>query len=317
MDIHYIHIPNARLTEGKIYPFRILKTVSLGPQDDWFVMQDPMGYKILIPKAHYEDYGFKKGMLVNCRVDKVNCNGKVFLEPEHPHYVEGNIYPFKVLDTGYRKNILDENEYYFLAEDAFGKTITITAASKSICDDASETIDCLVKKIKKGKLWLELAGEKTKKYLLEAGKTFDFVIIDERTDLESKTHYFILQDDPGHKHLLNKKFYKRYGLKVGDVVRCTTSNNEIDGAMLLEPLHPCYEVGKKYEFAVDRLEEMIFSDGFSQKILVLHDCFGEEIRLHTDEDLASLLGQKRVIQAIVKRIHKGKPEIELTGDQPI
>ncbi len=317
METHYIHIPNARLTEGKTYPFRILKTVSLGPQDDWFVMQDPMGYKILMPKSYYEDYGFKKGMLVNCRVDKVNCNGKVFLEPEHPHYKEGYVYPFKVDRTGYRKNILDEEEHYFLVVDAFGKTITVPAASKSMWDDPPKTIDCLVKRIKKGKLWLEIAGKKTGTHAFKAGKVYDFCIVDERTEPETNVPYFILQDEGGHKHLLNKKYYKRYGLKPDDIVGCIASNNDVDGQLLLEPLHPCYEPGKKYEFAVDRIEEMIFSDGFSQRVLVLHDCFGEEIKLHAEKELASLLGQQRVVQAMVKRIHKGQPEIELTGDQPI
>lgn len=317
METHYIHIPNARLTEGESYPFRILKTISLGPNDDWFVMQDPMGYKILMPKTYYEDYGFKTGMLVNCRVDKVNCNGKVFLEPQHPHYEEGKVYSFNLLGTGHHKNILDEDEHYFLVEDAFGNSIKVAVDSKGIWKDPPETIDCLVKRIKKGKLWLEMDGKKTEKHALKGGEVYDFQIIDERIDPETKTHYFILENKGGHKHLLNKKFYKHYGLKTGDTVSFITSNNDVDGQLLLEPFHPCYETGKKYEFAVDRLEEMIFSDGFSQKIVVLHDCFGQEIKLHTNEDLATLLGQKRVIQARVKRIHKGQPEIELTGDQPI
>ncbi len=317
MEIHYIRIPNAKLTEGKTYPFRILKTVSLGPEDDWFVMQDPMGYKILMPKSYYENYGFNKGMLVNCRVDKVNCNGKVFIEPEHPHYKEGKIYFFIVRGTGHHKNILDEDEHYFLVEDAFGSTIKVTTASKSLWDDPPKTINCLVKRIKKGKLWLEIAGKKTEKPAFKAGKVYDFRIVDERTEPDTKTHYFILKDDDGHKHLLNKKFYTRYGLNTGDVVSFIAYHNDADGQLLLEPKHPCYETGKNYEFAFDRLEEMIFSDGYSQKILVLHDCFGEEIKLHTEEDLASQLVGKRAVQAVVKRIHKGRPELELTSDQPI
>ncbi len=317
MEVRYIHIPNARLTEGKTYAFRILKTVSLGPEDDWYVMQDPMGYKILMPASHYVDYGFKKGMLVKCRVDKVNCNGKVFLEPQHPHYEEGKVYSFNLLGTGHHKNILDEDEHYFLVEDAFSNSIKVAADSKSMWKDPSETIDCLVKKIKKGRLCLEVAGKTKEITALQSGKVYDFRIVDERIEPETKNHYYIMQDEGGHKHLLNKKFYKRYGLKTGDIVSCIASHNDVDGQMLLEPLHPCYEADKKYEFAIDRLEEMIFSDGFSQTVLVLHDCFGEEIKLHVGKELASLLGQQRVIQAIVKRIHRGQPEIELTGDQPI
>ncbi len=92
MAVKKINIPNARLTEGQWYTFRILKVVSLGEDEGWFVMQDPNGYKILLPKGFYEDYGFAPGQSVSCRVDKINCNGRMFLEPGHPHYKEGEVY---------------------------------------------------------------------------------------------------------------------------------------------------------------------------------------------------------------------------------
>ncbi len=64
MDIQYIHIPNARFSEGAIYPFRILKTISLGPDDDYYVLEDPNSYKILLPKGFYGGYGFETGKTI-------------------------------------------------------------------------------------------------------------------------------------------------------------------------------------------------------------------------------------------------------------
>jgi len=46
----------------------------------------------------YQNYGIKPGNLLHCRIDKINCSGRVFLEPEHPFYQVGKQYVFKVFE---------------------------------------------------------------------------------------------------------------------------------------------------------------------------------------------------------------------------
>ncbi len=317
MEIQYVRIPNARLTEGKIYPFRIVKTVSLGPDDNWFVLKDPNGYKILLPEAYYKSYGFETGIIIKCRVDKVNCNGKVFLEPLHPVYKEGDTYTFEVIGKEHQKDILNEDRFFIIVKDVFSNVWKVPVYSMQKWENLPTVIACRVNKIKKGTLYLAPAGELPVKLPLKTGQYYTLTIVSEVTDKSESIHYFILEDQSGVKHLLNKQFYRNYGFKTGDVVRCFVAGVSDKGSLILEPDHPCYETGNMYQFPVDRLEERIFSDGFKQKVLVLLDCYGNEFRLHVDDALLAQLKQKRLLQARVSRIYKGKPELSITEEQPI
>ncbi len=317
MEIQSVRIENARLTEGKVYQFRILKTVSLGPDDDWYVLEDPKGYKILLPQMHYQDYGLATGNVINCRVDKVNCNGKVFLEPEHPHYQEGKEYDFLVHCRDRRKDILGEDEYYFMVTDALNKQWKVRIASKPLWNSPPGSIKCRVMRIKKGKLYLQHANDTVRSAALKIGGNHTFTIVDEKTDPDSGKSFYILRDETGNKHLLNKKYYRHYGFGIGSRINCRVLKKAIEGYFMLEPEHPCYKRGSEYEFPVDRLEEIIFSDGSKQKSLVLLDCFGSEIKVEIDDRLLKLLGEKRFIQARLHNIRKGNLELEITDAQPI
>lgn len=317
MEIQYVRIPSARLTEGKIYSFKIMKIVSIGPDDDWFVLKDPNGYKILLPEKYYRSYGFKTGMLINCRVDKVNCNGKVFLEPMHPVYKEGETYMFEVAGKDHQKDILNEDNYFLIVRDVFNNEWRVPVYSTHKWENPPEAITCCVNRIKKGKLYLSIAGEKPDHSSLKIGQFHNFNIVSIVDDNNGNNQYYILEDTSGTKHLLDVKYYRNYGLTTGDHVRCYVAGVSDEGNLILEPEHPCYKTGKSYRFPVDRLEEMVYSDGFKQKALVLHDCFGKEIKLHVIDELLAQLTQKSQVQASVNRIHKGKPEISLTEEQPI
>lgn len=317
MDIQYVHIPNARLTEGAVYPFRIIKTVSLGPEDDYYVLEDPNGYKILLTKSYYEGYGFRTGETIDCRVDKINCNGKVFLEPMHPFYREGEAYFFDFVCKDKLKNILNKEEHFFIVRDRLGKDWKVRIHDKKVWDNPPKQIKCLLVRIKKGQLFLQAADIKKPVSNLQVKEHYLFLIADERYDPTRKASFYVLRDKAGNDHMLKKKHYVRYTLKKGDTVKCLVLQVSADGFLILEPQHPCYDLEKSYQFPVDRLEEMVFTDGYRQKVLVLRDCFGDEIRLHLDDRTAQILASKRFIQAKVKEVVKGKPELELSDEQPI
>lgn len=311
MDVRQLHIPNARLEEGKVYPFLILKTISLEPGDRWLVLQDPNGYKILLPEKYYTEYGFKPGQKIRCRVDKINCNGRMFLEPMHPFYKEGEVYVFPVAGKGKQKNILGQDEWFFVVADIFGKKWIVRTFSEDLWQKPPEIIRCKLKRIKKGRLFLIIQGEEIKHPDLKTGKTYSFVIMDERIHPVNGNAYFILADSKGNKHLLKKKYYHPYGLKKGQEVQCRVDKFASEGYFFLEPLHPCYQRGKTYEFSVDRMEEMVFTDGFRQKVLVLNDCFGQEVKIHMDQETARKHIDHSVVRARVKGIRKSRLELDI------
>ncbi len=311
MHIKKVNIPNARLTEGHSYPFHILKVVSLAPDEEWFVMQDPNGYKILVPKDFYHQYGFAPGQTITCRVDKINCNGRMFLEPAHPHYTEGNIYDFELVNKGRRKNIINQDERFFIVRDLLGKEWKVRTYDEALWENPPDQIPCKLKRIKKGKLFLVVAGEEVRHSNLETGQIYPFTITDETVNPDDGQSYYILEDSTGNKHLLRKKHYMHYGFRKGQQIECKVDKFASEGYFLLEPLHPCYETGNTYRFPVERVEELIFTDGFKQKVVVLADCFGEEVKVFADDEVAAYYQNSDTAEARVERIRKSRLEVEL------
>lgn len=149
-----IHIPGAILEEGKSYRFTIMKTIALSPGDEWYLMKGPGQYKILMPKKYYVRYGFVSGQTVRCRIDKINCTGRIFLEPEHPFYREGALYPFEVISRGVYVSRDRKTEQVFIVKDVLGNLWKVKGGRDNKWDQTPEKLVCLVKRIKKGKLFL-------------------------------------------------------------------------------------------------------------------------------------------------------------------
>lgn len=311
MEIRSIPIPNSRLTEGETYPFEVIKRISLGEGDDWFVLKDPLGYKILMPAGFYRDYGFEGGQSIACRVDKINCNGRMFLEPAHPHYLEGSVYSFDVTGSGHRINILDLDEYYLQVSDVFGNSWEVMTSNPELVELPPARIPCLVRRIKKGKLFLEIHGEQRPAGGLRPGKTYVFRVVDEKVNPDDGYAYYILEDTRKNRHLLRKKYYHHYGICKGEKIRCRVERLGTEGIYFLEPEHPCYMPGQNYTFPIDRFEELVFSDGFAQPVMVLKDCHGEEVRVHVGKDLAKSLEDQTGIAARVRTIRKSRLELEV------
>jgi hypothetical protein len=157
MTVKTVQIPNSRLIEGEYYTFTLLKSISLGPDEEYYVMREPNGFKLLMPKKFYTRYGFDSGQQIICRVDKINCIGRVFLEPKHPYYVEGEKYNFDVIAV---ERYVDKGQgraQNFVVRDVLGHEWQVPATSESLDKKQNASISCLVQRIKKGRLYLTLS----------------------------------------------------------------------------------------------------------------------------------------------------------------
>jgi len=86
------------LTEGESYLFLIHNKVILPAEDqEAFILIGPNNKKHLMNASYYTLYHFSIGQTIKCTVDKINCSGQIFLEPEHPYYQSGEVYNFLVL----------------------------------------------------------------------------------------------------------------------------------------------------------------------------------------------------------------------------
>ncbi|NSW46298.1 MAG: hypothetical protein HPY79_10845 [Bacteroidales bacterium] len=142
-----------QLKEGKAYIFFVEKILKL-PDDDYFVLVDEWNRKYLLTQKFYKNYNIEIGKKITCYVNKINCNGKIFLEPEHPIYKVGNIDIFII--TKLEERIKQKSkEPYFVALAQNNKTNKAAVINYTDFQHKMPfTAKCEVIKIKKAEVLL-------------------------------------------------------------------------------------------------------------------------------------------------------------------
>jgi hypothetical protein len=311
MKIRNLKVNNSRLTEGEYYPFKILKTISIDHDCPMFVMQDPLGFKILMPASFYKHYDFKQGQVIQCRVDRINCNGRMFLEPLHPYYIEGITYDFPVVEKGTRKNLLDEPEYFVNVFDIYNQEWTVKLFSEKTLESIDQRISCRVERIKKGRLFLSAENDAPANSYLVEGQTYEFDVIGEGKNPEDRLSYYILKDKNGIKHPLKKKYYIHYGIRLGQIIRCKVSKFTSEGYYFLEPENPWYKIGEVYKFHILEFNKLEFSDGSIQNVVVINDPHGDDVKVFVEPEMIDRLKGKDTVEGRVANIRKSRLELEI------
>jgi hypothetical protein len=137
------------LEEGKNYQFQVIGLVTLQDERAYFILEDPFKIRHLLPSRLYSCYEIKAGQSITCKVDKINCTGRVYLEPNHPHYLEGNTYDFKVISVS--KNPHSE-KLSILLNDMYNNEISADCPKDFIVGNKDlNRISCKIVRIRKGK----------------------------------------------------------------------------------------------------------------------------------------------------------------------
>ncbi|PKO97263.1 MAG: hypothetical protein CVU14_10810 [Bacteroidetes bacterium HGW-Bacteroidetes-9] len=142
------------LKVGEVYPFNFIKLVMLADGEQYMIMEDIFEMRHMVMYCHFLKYNLTPGQKVNCRVDKVNCTGRVILEPEHPVYKIGSVAEFAVLriESGKSPESLDK----VIVSDIFGNEIHFETKTSEL-NLSDNKIDCLIEGLKKGKPILRFA----------------------------------------------------------------------------------------------------------------------------------------------------------------
>lgn len=142
-----------KLEEGKTYRFLVDKLLSLHDAN-YFVLIDEWNNKHLLPQKYYIHYPIEVGKQINCYVNKINCNGKIFLEPVHPIYKIGDIDIFTLTKLEERIKQKSKELYYV----ALAKNEKTNKAAVLNYTDSHHTMPfnakCEVIKIKKAEVLL-------------------------------------------------------------------------------------------------------------------------------------------------------------------
>ena len=236
-----------KLQEGESYSFIVDGIIQLPDGSAKYKISDPNGVKHLLDHRIYNAYGFNIGNNIICRVDKINCSGKIFLEPKHPYYTIGESYEFAFVQIETIQNTVGAEEQIATFKDHFNNIVKIPLADLAGFPGKDQKYDFTVYRIKQGQLFISIPGSHNDYSNMKNGDIYSFVISHLKT-YAGKYEYYVLEDKAGNEFLLRSKFYRKYNLKISDNVNC--SFREVNHQSFLEPLHPYYEIGKEYIFNI-------------------------------------------------------------------
>jgi hypothetical protein len=136
------------LVEGKYYHFKVLKTVNLPEEGDHYMLRHKSGRRLLLPAEPYNNYCIGVNSTIECKVDKINCTGKVFLEPRHPVYIEDKIYDFTVHQNSVKDINLNET---ITVHDVFNNEVQVNwPSNKSKLPEIGTNIKLRVDRLTNG-----------------------------------------------------------------------------------------------------------------------------------------------------------------------
>jgi len=267
---------NVKLEEGHKYPFKISGIIDLPDGNEYFVLKDPNNVRHLLLTRYYKNFNFQLGKTIQCRIDKINCSGKIYLEPEHPNYKLGYKYdfPFKYIED-YKDNV-GKLHRFAIFTDVFENEIKMPLDVLPEKIEAGVSLNFKISRIKKGMVYLSSNGLKEDYKRFEDEKYYYFRIVQFRLYPDNRSFY-ILNDENGYSYKLRSKFFEKYDFKIGQSIQCRLVRTEEE--IYLEPKHPYYNIGNQYDFEIIT-EELIedYPNGKTEAYLLKND-FGKSVHI--------------------------------------
>jgi len=287
--------PWRKLQEGNSYRFRVSKKVNIPPDNDEYIVVVLDDIRLLLKKNHFPNTEFIPNKEINCRVDKIGCNGKIYLEPENTNYklFEDYFFDFeKIIEK-------DGNKRLLLYDDNGNKIDLIYDEDFYKIDD--DKVLCKLWRIKKSKLYVSYTGFFSEKNNYKLGNLLKMKI-DGVVNLIYDEKYYRLIDENGLVNYIRAKYYEDYGFKTGDYIYCNVVEKPALYYNYLEPAHPHYKIGQVYEFDLLRIENEYDTIDKYQIFVRLIDDKGTEYHANCYETPQVRTGKYRKVKALVENI---------------
>lgn len=282
---------------GRFFNATIKKEIELPDGKLYYLIEDEFGLKHTLPKQMYSHYEFTIGKSINIRLDHINCDNRLFFEPENPLYKEGKTYEFKIEQILTEENFLGFQETMAIVIDAFGKKQKVRYISNT---NNKSHIKAFVALIKKGHLYL--LPENLKFHNLKPNTNSEFKIIGTK-QTERFGDTFIVIDRNNNKHGIPIKYYKNYRLKEKNWFKAEVQKISSKGFLYIEPLHPIYRKGQIYSFKIfNKLTHK------NEYYYFVEDCFGNIVKVAFRHDNIKIGAQ---IKCNIIGLSKGIPQLKL------
>ena len=290
------------MKEGEYYPFYVEKRIHLPEMGYNYVVKDSHGMKYLLREEIYADYGIKPGTTITCKVDKINCRGEVFLEPDNPWFKESVYYPFKYLRSTRRTDSEGNERECLIVADERGKEHYLFGENDAEKHVQGEIMKLLVKRITKGEIDLSFHEEEDKLSHLALNGEYSFEILGIGMGLDGRENY-IIGDPFGKTHIIPVRYYSHYGLEQGKEFSARIESIDNSGRKIIEPRNPFFDKGGLVEVDVISSEEDIIGERYRVRA---SDKFGFVHDILSPDPVAIGKATTRVI-----KMRKGKPVLEI------
>jgi len=295
----YINKLIMKLEEGECYDFIVQKTLKIGDRE-YFLLEGPGGEKYLLPEKYYKHYRIEVNSIINCRVDKINCRGKVYLEPANPFYNEGQEYSFKVTGRDIRINEAGVLIPVLIVIDRFRNDLVVPVSMVGSYDIRKNSeVTLKIHRINKGRIIFTETDKVKNRDSIEVDEINEFYIYDRKKGVDGKDYFMVSDRDDAH-HLIPVDQYSYYGLKKGGTFRGKYIQYHDTGQYKIEPVNPYYKIGNKYHFELISANERPDGPG---KVLIVVDEYGLKHEVFVTGDY---IPRKRV-ELRVEKIRKGWP----------
>jgi hypothetical protein len=290
-----------KFKEGEEYTFSVLKIVEIPDEGTFYLLHHTSGRRLLLQYETYKKYSIEVGGYLECRIDKVNCTGKIFLEPRHPKYIEGNIYVFTII-----KNSCEEDKTIDVI-DCLKNVIKVEVPEGFALYNNIQEIELTVTKLKRGIPILNFPSIDQNRYKDFIGKSLVLRVI-KITINNFSDEVFVLQNESVPRAELKVQHYRSYGFNVGHLVEVTVLAVKEDGSLKVEPKNPFYELGKDYEFRITKFKK---SELNSKPIVIVEDNTGSKIGIPILVGQLKAIKDKTQLLCRVIGFRKGKPKLSL------
>lgn len=285
--------PAKYLKEGLTYPFIVLKDSVLPDGSEVWILKDVNGQKILLEKRNYRQYPIHQGETIFCRVDRINCSGKIYLEPPHPVYTDEKLYEFDIVKRSESRG----RGLVAVVRDVFGNELNVDISASTAAKMKSQKVELKVKLLKKG-IPLVIDPELDKKAVFAEKQEYVF-FVEGLQELKNGVNFYVLRDSYENKHFIHAEWYEGFDIRVGEQIVCEVAKIIGGGRPVLEPVHPLYQRGRTYQMAFFSEEILPSSKGEFRSVITISDQRGEKFYI-----LKKHFADKKIPRIVTCRVEK-------------
>lgn len=234
-----------KLEEGELYTFRILKHLNF-EGEQFYILETPLKNRITIPAEPYKKYQLKIGEELRCKVDKISCSGKMYLEPEHPFYKVGETYWFDIVEIKTIKSLYSGFIKMIYCKDKLDNLIEIPVTSEF--DETQTQIELSVLRIKKAHV-TAYPNQSPFNILYKNQEELQLRFFQKYINQFDEAMY-LTEDQKGGWHIIPAKYFPAIDIEQYAVINAVAVKHKTIDYFYIEPEHPIYKTGKIYPFVV-------------------------------------------------------------------